>query len=210
MVCIAHRGAHTASSVTDPPRPLAGDPARPSISLSHPLDPQLALRANTDAGRPPRDSITGLDRDIVQPLDAQAVVKSAPSSDIPPYTRPPFHTYQFFVALEKTFPTETARNLMRATRALLVDRLGKVRRDGLTQKDLDNVCLLSFPLTLSDVSDTKQAYLFRAALSELRAELSMSTRNNSATIKSAVAALRREVDRLDGKMKEDVSALKHE
>jgi len=37
-----------------------------------------------------------------------------------------------------------------------------------------------------------------------------STRNNSATIKSAVAALRREVDRLDGKMKEDVGALKHE
>ena len=38
----------------------------------------------------------------------------------------------------------------------------------------------------------------------------MSTRNNSATIKSGIAALRREVDRLDGKMKEDVGALKHE
>ena len=28
---------------------------------------------------------------------------------------------------------------MRATRALLVDRIGKVKRDGLTYKDLDNV-----------------------------------------------------------------------
>ena len=28
---------------------------------------------------------------------------------------------------------------MRATRALLVDRIGRVKRDGLTVKDLDNV-----------------------------------------------------------------------
>jgi hypothetical protein len=28
---------------------------------------------------------------------------------------------------------------MRATRALLVDRVGRVRREGLTAKDLDNV-----------------------------------------------------------------------
>jgi hypothetical protein len=28
---------------------------------------------------------------------------------------------------------------MRATRALLVDRIGKVKRDGLTHKDIDNV-----------------------------------------------------------------------
>jgi hypothetical protein len=40
--------------------------------------------------------------------------------------------------LEKTFPTPTARSLMRATRALLVDRIGRVRREGLTVKDIDN------------------------------------------------------------------------
>jgi len=82
---------------------------------------------------------------------------------------------------------------MRATRALLVDRIGKVRREGLTVKDLDN-----------------QAYLFRAALSELRAELTMSTKNDSAAIRAATAALRREVDLLDVKMKENVGNLKHE
>lgn len=41
--------------------------------------------------------------------------------------------------LEETFPTATARSLMRATRALLVDRIGRVQREGLTNKDLDNV-----------------------------------------------------------------------
>jgi hypothetical protein len=52
---------------------------------------------------------------------------------------PPFDTYRFFSALEKTFPTPTARSLMRATRALLVDRIGRVKRDGLTVKDLESV-----------------------------------------------------------------------
>jgi len=68
-----------------------------------------------------------------------------------------------------------------------------VRREGLTVKDLDN-----------------QAYLFRAALSELRTELTMNTNNHSAAIRAATAALRREVDLLDVKMKEDVGNLKHE
>ncbi|KAF9058104.1 hypothetical protein BJ165DRAFT_1332132, partial [Panaeolus papilionaceus] len=111
----------------------------------------------------------------------------------PIYSNPPFHTHAFFRELQKTFPEETARSLMRATRALLVDRIGKVRREGLTMKDLDN-----------------QAYLFRAALSELRAEMTLGTQNDSAAIRATTSALRREVDRLDVKMKEDIGNLKHE
>ena len=57
------------------------------------------------------------------------------------YTPPPFDTHHFFAVLEKTFSAMTANSLMRATRALLVDRLGRVRREALTQKDLENVCL---------------------------------------------------------------------
>lgn len=38
----------------------------------------------------------------------------------------------------------------------------------------------------------------------------MMTKNDSAAIRSATAALRREVDRLDVKMKEDIGTLKHE
>ena len=62
-----------------------------------------------------------------------------PARSPPPYTAPPFHTHAFFRALERSFPTPTARSLMRATRALLVDRVGRVKRDGLAVKDLDNV-----------------------------------------------------------------------
>ena len=52
--------------------------------------------------------------------------------------------------------------------------------------------------------------MFRAALSELRAEITMMTKNDSAAIRSTTAALRREVERLDVKMKEDIGNLKHE
>jgi Protein of unknown function (DUF1640) len=67
-------------------------------------------------------------------------------------------------------------------------------------------CSLNIPHTTSQ----QQAYLFRAALSELRAELTMNTNNNSAAIRAATAALRREVDLLDVKMKENIGNLKHE
>jgi hypothetical protein len=98
---------------------------------------------------------------------------------------------------------------MRATRALLVDRVGKVRREGLTIKDLDNVRNDPLAVLVSNLL-SQQAYLFRAALAELRAEITMMTKNDSAAIRSATAALRREVDRLDVKMKEDIGTLKHE
>ncbi|CAG7849474.1 SubName: Full=Related to COX10-farnesyl transferase {ECO:0000313/EMBL:CCA67282.1} [Serendipita indica DSM 11827] len=105
----------------------------------------------------------------------------------------PFHTYKFFVALEQTFPTPIARTLMRLTRGLLVDRMMRIRRDALDVKDLDN-----------------QAYLFKAALSELRTEATMRTKNQAATITTSISGLRRDVDRLDVKMKEDIGNLKHE
>jgi len=82
---------------------------------------------------------------------------------------------------------------MRATRALLVDRTGRVRREALGTKDLEN-----------------QAYLFNAASSELRTEVTMRVRNESATMRTATTALRREADALSQKMKEDMANLKHE
>jgi Protein of unknown function (DUF1640) len=56
----------------------------------------------------------------------------------------------------------------------------------------------------------QQAYLFSAASSELRTEVTMRIRNETAAMRTATASLRREADTVSQKMKEDISNLKHE
>ncbi|KAG8695695.1 hypothetical protein FRC09_008994 [Ceratobasidium sp. 395] len=104
-----------------------------------------------------------------------------------------FDTHRFVTILEPSFPTPIARALMRASRAILVVRFGRVKQEIFGVRDLDN-----------------QAYLFRAALSELRAELTMRTRSEFAALRTASTALRRDVDALNGKLKEDIATLKHD
>ncbi|KAF9779531.1 hypothetical protein BJ322DRAFT_360036 [Thelephora terrestris] len=82
---------------------------------------------------------------------------------------------------------------MRATRALLVDRIGRVRNEALSTKDLEN-----------------QAYLFNAASSELRNEVTLRLRNELASLHTVTATIRREVDALGTQINEDVSNMKHE
>ncbi|KAJ7276328.1 hypothetical protein B0H12DRAFT_1005157 [Mycena haematopus] len=197
------RDAHYTASISDPSTSR-------SISLAHPRDPVLQSETipqqripHASSAQSPNDKHVNSDPPAVEnspppPDGAPSLTSGVPSTHLDTsssgsYTNPPFHTHAFVTALEKTFPTPTARSLMRATRALLVDRIGRVRREGLTVKDLDN-----------------QAYLFRAALQEMRAEITMSTNNDSAAMRTATSALRREVDRLDIKMKEDLAILKHE
>ncbi|KAI0786380.1 hypothetical protein C8Q75DRAFT_808370 [Abortiporus biennis] len=186
------------------------------ISLAHPLDPggakpssnttatgQSDSQQNQSSSPPPPPSVPPSEPSIDDAQTTTPVLvhptpstSKLPSPHQPPairYASPLFDTHRFFTALEKSFPTETARSLMRATRALGVDRVGRVKREALTVKDLES-----------------QAYLFKAALSELRTEMTMRTRNGSAALRTATAALRREVDALDGQMKEDIATLKHE
>ncbi|KAL0949759.1 hypothetical protein HGRIS_009797 [Hohenbuehelia grisea] len=202
------RGVHSTSPSLYSPKRRAV-----SITLAHPRDPsqQTTQRpeyftesstAPSSSQPPPYDNSSQSSQSSLPVPAAQSSSNQAgpppPStpataSSYQPHSQPPFHTHAFFAALEKTFPTTTARSLMRAMRALLVDRIGRVRREGLTVKDLEN-----------------QAYLFRAALSELRAETTVHAKNDSAAIRTTTAALRREVERLDVKMKEDIGTLKHE
>ncbi|TXT15563.1 hypothetical protein VHUM_00066 [Vanrija humicola] len=54
------------------------------------------------------------------------------------------------------------------------------------------------------------AYLFKAALSELRTEMSTRARNDGLKLRAVGAAIRREVDGLDQKIKESVQQMKHD
>jgi hypothetical protein len=139
---VISRDAHSSPSISDPTTSR-------SISLAHPRDPL------TQPERTPPRKDTQAPVDLKEPppsSSAESIPSSTSgvpstlldvSSNVSSYANPPFHTHAFFTALEKTFPTPTARSLMRATRALLVDRVGRVRREGLTVKDLDNVGLFN-------------------------------------------------------------------
>ncbi|KAI0773952.1 hypothetical protein C8Q74DRAFT_1267541 [Fomes fomentarius] len=219
------RPAHSALYVTisDPPNPRAHS----AISLAHPRDPSNQPGPSQSSTSPPspppnplsspnsphtmegspsndasgvEDTTTAQSasdpsvpaRYVHPPFDPDFPLPQAPPSPLPHIT-PPFNTHKFFGVLEKSFPIPIARNLMRVTRALLIDRIGRVKRDALTTQDLES-----------------QAYLFRAALSELRTETSVLTRNETAAMRAATTALRREVDTLGTRMKEDITTLKHE
>ena len=112
--------------------------------VSHPLDPSGSSHSTPNTASLDTSLPAYVASNTPPPAISSEVpttYMSDPSSKSPTYTSPPFHTHTFFAALEKTFPEQIARSLMRATRALLVDRIGRVQREGLTVKDLDNVRL---------------------------------------------------------------------
>jgi hypothetical protein len=55
-----------------------------------------------------------------------------------------------------------------------------------------------------------QAYLYNAALGNLRTEMQVKARNDSIVLKSLSNSVKREIDNLKQKLKEDISALEKE
>lgn len=120
-----------------------------------------------------------------------AVISTFPSSPTPSH---PFDTHAFVNHMETSgFSQPISRTIMRAVRDILIARSTEARSALLHKEDTENA-----------------AYLFRAALSELRTELNVRARNDGLTLRSATNLIRREVDTLNQKMKEDVNSLKHE
>ncbi|KAG9008938.1 hypothetical protein FRB94_005504 [Tulasnella sp. JGI-2019a] len=181
------------SSTPEDSSPIPGPSSSPSldsvspqqleelgISISRPSFNNANSNSDTPEGSSGIPSVSALNQ------------KGGPQVDRFAYVIP-FDTHQFYTALETSFEPPVARSLMKATRGLLVDRIRNTYNDVVQVKDFDN-----------------GAYLFRAALSELRTELTMRTRKETATLRTALTALRKETDILDAKMKEDIASLKHD
>ncbi|GAA6003862.1 Put7p [Rhodotorula paludigena] len=126
------------------------------------------------------------------------LVISAPLSDLPPLhshhiplSRVPFSTHRFVRDLEHAeVPRQLATDLMNATRDLLLREEERAQQELLNRQDLEN-----------------EAYLFTAALSELKTGSQVKSRNDSITLRSLTASLQRETDGLEQKMKEDMQRL---
>lgn len=101
---------------------------------------------------------------------------------------------------------------MESVKDMIVKR-GKRTRDTMVGKEeAENVssCCVRHNRNTYGLTLIQAAYLFNAALSELRTELSVQTRNDGLALKAMAVAIRREVEQLEQKMKEDIQTLKHE
>lgn len=110
------------------PSPPTPDPPNVQIDSSGAAEPTLDV--STDASVPARYIHPPIDPGVQLPL---------PHAPPTYHINPPFNTHRFFLKLERSFPTPIALNLMRVSRALLVDRIGRVKRDALTVQDLESV-----------------------------------------------------------------------
>ncbi|GAA5845443.1 hypothetical protein JCM9279_003033 [Rhodotorula babjevae] len=126
------------------------------------------------------------------------LIISAPLEGLPPLerhalplSRVPFSTHRFVRDLEGAgVPRPLATDLMKATRDLLLQQEEKAQSEVLSRQELEN-----------------EAYLFTAALNELKTGSQVRSRNDSITLRSLTASLQRETDGLEQKMKEDMQRL---
>lgn len=108
-----------------------------------------------------------------------------------PLPRVPFSTHTFVNQLEKAaIPRPLASQVMSATLALLLSRELRARRELLSKQDLEN-----------------EAYLFTAALAELKTGTEVKARNDNLMLGSMKSGLERETEILDQRVKEDVQRL---
>ncbi|WVW86916.1 hypothetical protein I302_108971 [Kwoniella bestiolae CBS 10118] len=163
--------------------------------ISHPpviaqsVSQQDSNNSNSDTTSEATSSTTGL---------ANATSLPAPPEGSTPFTsrhlQHPFDTHAFVSYLEKNeISRDSARALMEAVREMIKKRGTQTGENMVGKEDAENA-----------------AYLFNAALSELRTELSVQARNDGLALKAMAGAIRREVEGLEQKMKEDVQVLKHD
>ncbi|SGY23418.1 BQ5605_C019g08935 [Microbotryum silenes-dioicae] len=108
-----------------------------------------------------------------------------------PVPRIPFSTHRFVRQLEhNSINKALAIDLMRATKELLLVKEEQAMKDLVGKQELEN-----------------EAYLFTAALQELKTGSQIKSRNDGIALRSMTAVLQRETDAISQKMKEDMQRL---
>lgn len=118
-----------------------------------------------------------------------------------------FDTFKFVSALEKAgYSHSQAVALMKCLRTVLVNGTEFAKSHYLSRGDLENV---SLPQIVHGLR-FKETYLFRAAMSELRAEVKTLRHNEVAAERADVIALQKELDALNEKTREDIENLRND
>lgn len=206
-------------------RPFATEPDLPPLrenhgSSSHPRDSLRFADDSAASNDPEHSSTTPLTPTEETPLPSTDFELVAPEPLFPPLSSHPspvptvpFSTHRFVRRLEENHvPRELATELMKATRQLLLREEERARAELLGRADLENV---SGPgrgvrdaIEADNLLDTSQeAYLYTAALAELKTGSQVKSRNDGVALKSMTAVLQREADAISQKLNEDVQRL---
>lgn len=209
--------ATDAPPVTPPPmRENHGSSTNPRDSLrfaddaSAESDPE-ALSSTTPLTPPKETPLPPTDFELVSsaepifpPLSGHASAPRAPTV--------PFSTHRFVRRLEQNgVKREMSVELMKATRALLQREEERVQGELLSRQDLENVSAETtagarrFADQVSLLS--QEAYLYTAALAELKTGSQVKSRNDGVALKSMTAVLQREADAIRQKLNEDMQRL---
>ncbi|KAH9824802.1 hypothetical protein DFH28DRAFT_920806 [Melampsora americana] len=168
-------------------------------------DPLVGLGTPFVSDQPPTDSsvpqpsessVLTSKRNKLNAIQNRSSVKAELPRILPPH---PFNTHEFVRQLENSaFGLEVSRTILKVVKKSL--------------ETSEHRWLLSGPSggVVSRAYAEGQAYLYNAALGELRTEVKVKTRNDGIVLKSASNVLQREIDSLKQKMKEDVDGLKNE
>ncbi|WVQ95808.1 hypothetical protein IAU59_002907 [Kwoniella sp. CBS 9459] len=184
------------------PGAISSDSERREASLFEPSTPTIISSPppSYDGHSEPSSSSSSTSSAHVSANTSLANASSLPAPPegtptfIPRHLQHPFDTHAFVSYLEKSdLSRGTSRALMEAVREMIIKRGTQTRHDMVGKEDAENA-----------------AYLFNAALSELRTELSVQARNDGLALKAMAGAIRREVDGLEQKITEDVQVLKHD
>ncbi|CEH12262.1 mitochondrion protein [Ceraceosorus bombacis] len=183
---INEKGSELNSSrANDEERPVALDPHEPR-TLVHPFDSHAFVQRLMSAGWVKRRSSMSDPHPASDSLDhassAQGLEQALSEGE-----------RQQLPSNEVQRPHDPAEAIMEATRFLLSSRSEVVLRRNLNKTMVEN-----------------EAYLFNAALAELRTELQVRARSDAAALRSITTLLQREVDGLSQRMTEEINTLKHD
>ncbi|KAF2180234.1 hypothetical protein K469DRAFT_753470 [Zopfia rhizophila CBS 207.26] len=134
-----------------------------------------------------------LDTVLHMPSPAEEENKKAPHLKTPPYVHH-FDTYGLVKDLAKSgFTQEQAVTIMKALRAILTDNMELARAGLVSKSNVEN-----------------ETYLFRAACSELRTEISNNRKGETEKMRTERNQLQHEVDILNQRLAQESSSLKDE
>ncbi|GAA94279.1 uncharacterized protein L969DRAFT_55244 [Mixia osmundae IAM 14324] len=191
--------AAQAKADTDPPRVIEivqGERPKSDTDKQVASDSTSLARVPYDPSRDRRRSTgdSAADQESLRSATAKYDLPLPSTHDSLPAVRHPFNTHRFVQKLENAgWPRGEAEEVMRATRALLTMSEKQAAQNLVGRSDLEN-----------------EAYLFSAALSELRTEVQVKARNDGISLRSMGNQVQRETDSLNQKLGEDIAGLKNE